>query len=115
MVSVWVSWTVSATATPAAKMNTMECFEGRTVPMGKLTICNLEESTKNRLRLHAVPHGRSMVEEAHFIVRQAVTESPAAEVREGVGSRIQNNFACLGGVEMELPNRAAHPFDQPFA
>lgn len=83
--------------------------------MATLTIRNLEESTKNKLRLQAARHGRSMAEEARVILRQAVGVSQAARNREGLGSRIQAHFARLGGVELELPGRADRPGDQPFA
>ena len=81
--------------------------------MATLTIRNLEETTRNKLRLQAARHRRSIAEEARVILRQAMTESSAAEVREGIASRIQAHFARLGGVE--LPDRADHPCDQPFA
>jgi plasmid stability protein len=83
--------------------------------MATLTIRNLEESTKNKLRLQAARHGRSLAEEARIILRQATTESSAARTREGLGSRIQAHFTRLGGVELKLPDRADHPCDQPFA
>lgn len=35
--------------------------------MATLTITNLEESTKDKLRLQAARHGRSMAEEARMI------------------------------------------------
>jgi plasmid stability protein len=79
-------------------MNSIECLEGRTAPMATLTIRNLEESNKDKLRLQAASHGRSL-----------------AEVREGIGSRIQAHLARLGGVELELPDRTDHPCAQPFA
>jgi NADH:ubiquinone oxidoreductase subunit D len=47
-----------------------------------------------------------MAEEARVILRQGLMESQAAESREGVGNRIHNHFARLGGVELELPARA---------
>lgn len=77
--------------------------------MATLTIRNLEDSTKAQLRLQAARHGRSMEEEARVILRQAVIGLQTAESREGVGSRIHGHFAQLGGVNLELPERADHP------
>jgi plasmid stability protein len=77
--------------------------------MATLTIRNLEDSTKAQLRLQAARHGRSMEEEARAILRQAVGGSQPQPPLEGVGSRIQAHFARLGGVELELPERAGFP------
>lgn len=82
--------------------------------MATLTIRNLQDSTKAQLRLQAARHGRSMEEEARAILRQAVTGAQSAEAREGVGSRIQAHFARLGGLELELPDRAGHPHAPDF-
>ena len=52
--------------------------------MGSITIRQLDDDLKQRLRLRAARHGRSMEDEARTILRQAaaVEESwPAAEVR----------------------------------
>ena len=47
--------------------------------------------------------------------RQDGANGHAHHPREGLGSRIQAHFARLGGVELELPDRADRPCDQPFA
>jgi hypothetical protein len=47
--------------------------------------------------------------------RQDGANGHAHHPREGLGSRIQARFARLGGVELELPDRADRPCDQPFA
>lgn len=80
-----------------------------TTPMATLTIRNLEESTKNQLRLQAAHHGRSMEEEVRAILRQAVKGSPVPPPVEGVGSRIHAHFARLDGVELTLPERGDRP------
>ena len=46
--------------------------------MASLTIRNLEDSVKARLRVQAAQHGRSMEEEARHILRQAVGVAPAS-------------------------------------
>jgi plasmid stability protein len=71
-----------------------------------ITIRNLDDDLKARLRLQAARHGRSMEEEARVILRQAVTPPPPLDVSAGgLGSRIHAHFADLGGVELELPPR----------
>ncbi len=45
--------------------------------MASLTIRNLEETVKARLRVQAARHGRSMEEEARHILRAAVGSEPA--------------------------------------
>lgn len=72
--------------------------------MGSLTIRNLDEALKRRLRLRAAGHGRSMEEEVREILRTVVGPSPAPT---DLGRSIHARFAALGGVELELPPRAA--------
>ena len=72
--------------------------------MGSLTIRNLDDSLKRRLRLRAAGHGRSMEEEVREILRTAVGPSPAPA---DLGRSIHARFAALGDVELELPPRGA--------
>ncbi|CAK6699694.1 MAG: plasmid stabilization protein [Cyanobium sp. CZS 48M] len=75
--------------------------------MASLTIRNLDDATKARLRLQAARHGHSMEEEARTILRHAVAASPDVAAGPGLGSRIQAHFAALGGVELDLQVRAS--------
>ncbi|MCT0199071.1 plasmid stabilization protein [Synechococcus sp. CS-1325] len=75
--------------------------------MASLTIRNLDNATKARLRLQAARHGCSMEEEARTILRQAVAASPEVPAGPGLGSRIQAHFASCGGVELDLPARVS--------
>ena len=70
--------------------------------MAILTIRNLDESIKARLRLSAAQHGCSMEEEVRRILRRALT--PQAE--KGLGSWIHERFAALGGAALDLPKRS---------
>jgi antitoxin FitA len=45
--------------------------------MASITIRNLEDTVKARLRIRAAHHGRSMEEEARHILREAVSDQPA--------------------------------------
>jgi plasmid stability protein len=83
--------------------------------MATLTIRNLDDSTKAQLRLQDARHGRSMEEEACAILRQAVAGAPPQPAMAGVGHRIQAHFARLGGVELELPDRAGLPQPPDFS
>lgn len=74
--------------------------------MASITIRNLDEELKRRLRIRAAEHDRSMEEEAREILRRAV-QMPAA--RENLAEAIHRRFAALGGVELELPPREAMP------
>ncbi len=77
--------------------------------MATLTIRQLDENTKSRLRIQAAHHGRSMEEEAREILRSALARST---VREGnLAEDIRKRFAPLGGVELELPTRG--PMREP--
>lgn len=72
--------------------------------MTNLTILNIDESIATGLRLRAVKHGQSIEEEARQILRQVVLPSV---ISEGLGSRIHQRFAALGGVDLILPERKA--------
>lgn len=76
--------------------------------MGTLTIRNLEDALKSRLRLRAAARNRSMEEEARQILRAALQEPPAST--QDLGTRIRARFAALGGVE--LPIAAREPVRQ---
>lgn len=70
--------------------------------MATITIRNLDDDLKVRLRLKAANHGHSMEEEARLILRRALV-SPSES--RGLGSRIRSRFADGGGVELNLPKR----------
>ena len=71
--------------------------------MGTLTIRNLEDPLKSRLRLRAAARNRSMEEEARQILRAALQENAAPT--EDLGSRIRARFAALGDVQLALEPR----------
>lgn len=74
--------------------------------MASITIRNLDDGVKQRLRRRAADHGRSMEEEARDILRQAVGRSSPPK---NLGEAIHRRFAVLGGVELDLPPREAMP------
>lgn len=73
--------------------------------MATLTIRKLDDQTKARLRVRAAHHGRSMEAEVRSILHEAL--SPQAQ--GGLGSRIHERFAALGGIALEQPSRTDMP------
>jgi plasmid stability protein len=71
--------------------------------MASITIRNLDDDVKRRLRVRAAEHGRSMEEEARDILRQVVGQPSAPS---NLGQAIHARFATLGGVEMAPTKRS---------
>jgi len=71
--------------------------------MSSITIRNLEESIKKRLRVRAAQHRRSMEEEARHILRAALTEKAPAPTN--LYEAIRRRIAPLGGVDLDIPPR----------
>lgn len=71
--------------------------------MASITIRRLENATKERLRIRASHHGRSMEEEAREILRLALMGKRTAE--QNLAESIRRRFADLGGVELHCEPR----------
>ncbi len=69
--------------------------------MGTLTVRNLDESVKTRLRIQAAKHGWAMEEEVRRILSQATL---GLEQDIALGSRIHARFKQLNG--LEIPARS---------
>lgn len=78
--------------------------------MASITIRNLDESVKRRLRLQAARHQRSMEDEAREILGAALNREPSAT---NIAESIRARFAPFGGVELALPPR--EPLREPLA
>jgi len=66
--------------------------------MASITIRNLEETVKRKLKIRAAEHGRSMEQEAREILKSALGQPKSgAELVK----RIRAIFEPLGGVELE--------------
>ena len=76
--------------------------------VASITIRNLDDDLKRRLRMRAAEHGRSMEEEAREILRRAIGGVIAPK---NLGQAIHARFAAMGGVELELPARG--PMREP--
>ena len=70
--------------------------------MASITIGNLDDGVKRRLRVRAAENGRSMEEEARDILRRTVGETLPPK---DLGRAIHARFAPLGGVDLDLPER----------
>ncbi|MGO9317222.1 MAG: FitA-like ribbon-helix-helix domain-containing protein [Terracidiphilus sp.] len=74
--------------------------------MATLTIRNVDEAVKRRLKVRAALNGRSMEAEARAILTALVKDAPrTAAPDEDLGTAIRKLFAPLGGVELEIPPR----------
>lgn len=84
--------------------------------MASITIRNLDEGLKARLRVRAAQHGRSMEEEVRVMLREAL--AAPQEGSQGFGERvatpyrakslaelIREDFAETGGLDLDLPPR----------
>jgi plasmid stability protein len=71
--------------------------------MATMTIRNIDDQLKTRLRIQAAQHGRSMEDEARDILRAALSADPARTVTlvDAIRARIEP----LGGIELEPPPR----------
>jgi len=67
--------------------------------MASITIRNLEETTKRKLKVRAAINGRSMEQEAREILKSALKSVPKKQVN--LGEAIHRRFARLGGVDLE--------------
>lgn len=71
--------------------------------MATMTIRNIDDQLKARLRVQAAIHGRSMEDEARDILRAALSVEPVrgSSLVEAIRARIEP----LGGVDLDLPVR----------
>jgi antitoxin FitA len=75
--------------------------------MASITIRQLPETTKRKLRIRAAQHGRSMEQEAREILEVGLTE-PVKTGKDLVES-IRRRFAKYGGVKLKIPPREPIP------
>jgi plasmid stability protein len=75
-----------------------------------MTIRDIDDSLKARLRVRAARHGRSMEDEARDILRAALSAQPprARTLVDSIRARVEP----LGGVDLEIPPR--EPMREPF-
>ena len=76
--------------------------------MPSITVRNLDEDLKQRLKEQAARHGCSMEEEVRRILRQSLPESTEpVEIQSAkeLYNEIRRIVEPLGGIELELPPR----------
>jgi len=71
-----------------------------------VSIRNLDERVKARLRVRAARHGRSMEAEMRAILTEAVSEP---EEDGGLFQALADRFGALGGVDLDIPSRRTPP------
>jgi len=71
--------------------------------MVAISVRNLEDHVKERLRLRAARHGRSMEAEIRAILVEAVRDPNDTD---DLFQTMLDRFGEIGGVELELPPRA---------
>lgn len=78
--------------------------------MASITIRNLDDEVKHRLRVRAAENGRSMEEEVWRILRVAVGCTPGPQ---DLATIIRSYFGPSNGVDLELPPR--EPVREPLS
>ena len=71
--------------------------------MASISVRNLDDDVKERLRVRAARHGRSMESEIRMILVDAVREG---DDEDGLFEKMLDRFGEADGVELELPSRA---------
>jgi plasmid stability protein len=81
-------------------------------PLASMTIRNVDEQLKRRLRVRAAAHGRSMEDEARDVLRAALSTETARprNLFEAIRARIEH----LGGVDLDIPPREPLPAPVEF-
>ena len=79
--------------------------------MAALSIRDVDDDVRDRLRVRAARNGRSMEAEIRAILADAVREPPDSPNFLMV---LHERFAELGGVELDLPPRNSYPREIDF-
>lgn len=76
--------------------------------MSTMTIRNIDDDLKAKLRIRTAEHGHSMEAEVRQILKAALVDDQAMSrptSEKGLGTWIHELFAEIGGVELDLPAR----------
>jgi len=68
-----------------------------------ISIRNLDDEVKHRLRIRAARHGRSMEAEIRAILEEAVSEPTTSD---GLFTTLLDRLGAIGGAELDLPPRS---------
>jgi plasmid stability protein len=76
--------------------------------MAAITVRRLDESVKERLRVRAARHKRSMEEEVREILKASVAEEEPNWV-----DVVRARFMAIGGVDLPIPPRGEYAHREP--
>lgn len=74
--------------------------------MATLTIRDIDDDLRARLRVRAAEHGRSMEAEVRAILKESLAKPRPSS---GLGSRIHQRFTDVGNMALDVPVRAEQP------
>jgi plasmid stability protein len=77
--------------------------------MASITIRNLDDELKRRLRIRSAEHGRSMEDEARDILRTNLCREDHPQAN--LADTIRRRFAGIGNTELPIPPR--EPIHEP--
>lgn len=80
--------------------------------MAAVSLRGLDDDVRDRLRVRAARHGRSMEAEIRAILIESVSEHAAAD---SPFVMLLNHFSELGGVDLDLPPRTTMPRAPDFS
>ncbi len=69
--------------------------------MAAISVRDLDDDVRDRIRVRAARHGRSMEAEIRAILTDAVREPDG----DGLFQVMLDRFTAVGGVELDLPTR----------
>jgi antitoxin FitA len=87
----------------------MTAYNAVTASMPSITIRNVDQHLKARLRVRAARNARSIGEEARVILREAVASDAASPTN--LAASIAGRLQALGGVDLKVPRR--EPMREP--
>ncbi|HQT68217.1 MAG: plasmid stabilization protein [Rhodospirillales bacterium 20-60-12] len=73
--------------------------------MSSIIIRNIKPEIKEKLRIRAAEHGRSVEAEVRHMLQTFL--SPQEQVASNLFQRIHERFRAIGGVELDPPARSA--------
>lgn len=82
--------------------------------MANLTVRNIEEDTKQKLRLRAARHGHSLEAEVRSILRSAATTRDDTSRTSNLYDEIRRLVEPHGGFDIPVPLREPAPRPIPF-
>lgn len=82
--------------------------------MANMTVRNVDDETKQRLRLRAARHGNSLEAELRVILRDAASARDDAPRPANLYDAIRELVEPHGGFEIPIPLRQAAPRPIPF-